>query len=183
MVKLLSAIGIITVICLCASCKKAVDYGTTAVQKMSNGWWVVASSTDSGVVGQYAPASDHMFFVTYNTSENTADAIWVDDLGYLSYFDQGIYDIKSTLTASLANFTMTGGSGTANLYQTGNAVNWASGKIFPKGGVSRSGVVTDSIFLQVVFAAKSTDTLTIKGVARTGFDADDYPASPYTPNP
>lgn len=179
MVKLLSAIGFVAGLCLFASCKKSQDYGATALQKMSNGWWVVASSTDSGVLARSASALNHIFFVTYNTSENTNNALWVDDLQYIG----SGYDVKSTLTASLAGFTLTGASGTENLYQSGNAIKWASGKIFVKGGISRSGVATDSLFLQVIFAANPADTLTIKGVARTGFDADDYPAMPYTPGP
>ena len=74
-------------------------------------------------------------------------------------------------------------SGTANLYQPSGSVQWASGKVFPKGGVSRTGAVTDSIHVQFLFAGNPGDTLTIQGVARTGFDGDDWPESPYTPGP
>jgi hypothetical protein len=171
---------------LVASCTKKQDYGGTAVQKMANGWWVKAYSSVNGLVSVTPPANPagsdsaagHIFFVTYNTSADTKDSLWVDDLGNIGAFGPAGYDVKSTLGVNDANYTLTS-SGTANLYQIGNPVRYANGMIFPKGGRSRSGVATDSIFLQIVFTAGATDTLTIEGVARTGFDQDDWPASPY----
>jgi predicted short-subunit dehydrogenase-like oxidoreductase (DUF2520 family) len=178
MVKLLSAIGFLAGVCLIGSCSKTQNYGGTAVQKMANGWWVVASSTNAGVVSLSPAASNHIFFVTYNASQNTTDSLWADDLGGIG----GPYDVKALLGVNLTNYTMSSG-GTANLYQPSSAVQWASGTIFPKGGLSRTGEVTDSIHLQFLFAGDPGDTLTIQGVARTGFDGDDWPVTPYTPTP
>lgn len=171
---------------LMASCTKKQDYGGTAVQKMANGWWVKAYSTVNGLVSITPPANPagsdsaagHVFFVTYNTSANTSDSIWADDLNNIGANGPAGYDFKSTLGTNYLSYTFSS-AGVANLYQSGNAIRFAKGTVFPKGGRSRSGVVTDSLFLQVVFAANATDTLTIKGVARTGFDQDDWPASPY----
>lgn len=183
MVKLLSAIGLITGICLFTSCTKKQDYGNTAVEKMSSGWWVLAYSSKNGPIvipppASWDTASNHIFFVTYNTSGDSSNAIWVDDL-------EGIgspYDVKAVLDANLADYTMSS-TGAPNEYDPTNSVTWASGKIFPKGGLSRTGVVTDSIFVQFLLANNPGDTLTIRGVARTGFDADEWPAQPYTPTP
>jgi hypothetical protein len=178
MVKLLSAIGVITGVCLVASCTKTQNYGGTAVQKMANGWWVTAYSSVNGVVSLTPAASNHIFFVTYNASQNTADSVWADDLGGIG----GPYDVKALLGANLSNYTLSSG-GAANLYQPGSSVQWASGKVFPKGGISRTGEVTDSLHLQFLLTGNPGDTLTIQGVARTGFDGDDWPESPYTPTP
>jgi hypothetical protein len=179
MVKLLSAIGVIAGICLAASCTKTQNYGGTAVQKVANGWWVMAYSSVNGVVSLTpAAAANHIFFVTYNASENTGDSVWADDLEGIG----GPYDVKALLGVDLSGYTLTSGV-TANLYQSTNSVQWASGKVFPKGGVSRTGEVTDSIHLQFLFTGNPGDTLTIQGVARTGFDGDDWPESPYTPTP
>ncbi len=183
MVKLLSAIGVLAGVCLIASCMKTQNYGGTAVGKVSNGWWVMAYSSKSGLIAIPPPAptdtaSNHIFFVTYNTAANTQDSVWADDLSNIG----GVYDVKAELSVSLTEYTLSS-SGTANLYQPTSPVQWASGKIFPKGGVSRTGVVTDSIHLQLLFTGNPGDTLTIQGVARTGFDGDDWPVSPYTPTP
>jgi hypothetical protein len=183
MVKLISAIGILAGLCLLDSCTKTQNYGGTAVQKMANGWWVMAYSSKNGLVSLTPTsgpdtASNHIFFVTYNASENSADSLWVDDLEGIG----GGYDVKALLSASLSNYTLSS-AGTTNLYQPSSAVQWAGGTIFPKGGVSRTGVVTDSIHVQFLFTGDPGDTLTIQGVARTGFDGDDWPVTPYTPNP
>lgn len=183
MVKLLSIIGLFAGLCVVGSCTKRQDYGGTAVQQMSNGWWVMAYSSVNGVVSitpTTGPdtASNHIFFVTYNAAQNTADSVWADDLGYIG----GNYDVKALLGVNLSTYTLASGQ-TANLYQSTNPVQWAAGKIFPKGGLSRTGVVTDSIHLQFLFTGSPGDTLTIQGVARTGFDGDDWPVSPYTPTP
>src|ERR1700739_2221702 len=143
MVKLLSAIGFIAGGCLVASCTQTADYGGAAGQKMANGWWVVAYSSVNGVVSLTPAASNHIFFVTYNASQNTTDSLWADDLEGIG----GPYDVKALLGVKLSNYTITSGA-TANLYQSTNPVQWASGNVFPKGGVSRTGEITDSIHLQ-----------------------------------
>jgi hypothetical protein len=176
MVKSFSAIGILASICLVAACTKKQNYGGTPVQQASNGWWVTAYSTVNGQLAISAAAGNHVFFVTYNSIANTTDSLWADDLGYLG----GGYDVKALLGLNLSSLTIASG-GAANIY--GTSVQWAGGKIFPKGGLSRTGVKTDSLFLQFLFAGNPGDTLTVKGVARTGFDGDDWPVSPYTPTP
>jgi hypothetical protein len=183
MTRLFSAFGILASVCVVASCTKTQNYGSTAVQQVSNGWWVMAYSSVNGIVSitpTTGPdtASNHIFFVTYNASQNTADSVWADDLENIG----GNYDVKALLGVDLSTYTLTS-AGAANLYQSTNPVQWASGKVFPKGGLSRTGVVTDSIHLQFLFAGNPGDTLTIQGVARTGFDGDDWPVSPYTPTP
>jgi hypothetical protein len=180
MIKLLSAIGILAAgVFLFGSCTKSQNYGGTATEKVSNGWWALAYSSVNGPITPASAAStgdNYIFFTTYNTSGNTPDSVWVDDLGYIG----APYDVKAEIGVNLSTYTLSS-SGTVNLYDS--SVTWASGKVFPKGGLSRTGVVTDSIHIQFLLAGDPGDTLTIQGVARTGFDGDDWPASPYTPTP
>jgi hypothetical protein len=179
MVKSFSAMGILAGVCLMAACTKRQNYGSTAVEQASSGWWVTATSSVNGVLAiPPADADNHLFFTTYNASANTRDSLWVDDLGYIG----GVYDVKALLGIDPGTFTLKSG-GTVNLYQSGNDVQWAAGKIFIKGGRSRTGVVTDSLFVQMLFTGNPGDTLTIAGVARTGFDGDDWPDPGYTPTP
>jgi len=183
MMKKLSAIGLIAGLCLFGACKKSQDYGGAKVQQMANGWWVLAYSSKTGPIvipppASWDTASNHIFFTTYNTSADSANELWVDDLQNIG----GNYDVKAVLNVNLSGYTMNS-SGAANLYGSANSVTWANGKIFPKGGVSRTGVVCDSIFVQFLMAANPGDTITFKGVSRTGFDGDDWPVSPYTPTP
>jgi hypothetical protein len=185
-----------------SSCSKTFpDNGQTATFKMSNNWWVSVSSVDSG---SFTGAS-RILFTTYNTSANMTDSIWVDDnrffdtaLAQGTTDDLGLvkhgYDFKVEVASDYTNFTFTTGGPADNLYPRDSLVPSAgssvsdsivympntpvtvlNGKIFPKGGHSRTGVVTDSIYMQVLFAKFPGDTLTIAGVSRTGFVDDEYP--------
>jgi hypothetical protein len=166
MYKILCFIALVAALPLLNGCTKTLPAnGATAVVKMANGWWVQASSLDAGPLPS---AGTHSFLTTYNTASNAIDSLFVDDLGYLG----NGYDFKTETTANYTAFTFTS-SASFNFYQP-DSVTIIKGQIFPKGGLSRSGVVTDSIYLQVSFSDIPGDVLTVAGVARTGFDQDDY---------
>ena len=159
---------------------------------------------------KYDTSSNHFLVFTYNTSANSSDSIWVDNTYALSgdwYAGPGGpgpwgYDFTATVGVNLANysFASNGAANTAlkdtmiaslvppftvdSAVQINNPISWMRGEIFPKGGKSRSGAsVVDSIFLQFLFANNPGDTLTVKGVARTAFDQDDWPVGIYAPAP
>lgn len=158
----------------------------------------------------YDSASNHFLVFTYNTSANTKDSIVVDDT-YAISVDWATgpggpgawgYDFTAAVGLNQANNTLSS-NGATNLalkdstiaslippftvdsaVQINNSISWMRGEIFPKGGKSRSGRnVVDSIFLQFLFASNPGDTLTVKGVARTQFDEDDWPIGLYAPAP
>jgi hypothetical protein len=149
-----------------AACKRTLpSYGQTAVVKMANNWWVTAHTPNNGYYKD-GNGSMNFFFATYNSSSNAVDSLWLDDL-------ENGYGIKTEVTADYTNFTFSS-TASYNLY-LGDSVTVFNGKILLNGGHSASGVVVDSIYFQALFSDDPGDTLTMAGVARTGFDQDEYP--------
>jgi lipid-binding putative hydrolase len=160
------SVGVFIISCTKAPQYSSAQYGSTAVKKMSNEWWVNISLPG---LGNLTPTPT--FFQTYNTASNTADSMWLDDLG-------NGYGFKCTTAVNYPALTF-GVKNSLNNYVDGNGdsstlVTVLNGKVLPKSGHSRAGNVTDSIYMQVIFSDDATDTFTIAGTARTGFDEDDY---------
>jgi hypothetical protein len=180
----LIAILIIAAAFSLGGCRKLPVPGKTATVNMSNGYWVTAYSSVNGLVS-VTPANsgmyNHIFINTYNTTDNTTDSIWVDDmdaLGNLNSNNAG-YDFKVTAPANYTALTFNS-SGYLGNWSDNNTTSAqiVKGVIFPKGGKSPTGVATDSIYIQVVFQNNTADTLTVLGVAFTGYPGDNYPVFP-----
>lgn len=150
------------------SCKKTnlPDPGKTAVQNLANEWWVMLTSGGSDIYGL-----GHFKIATYNSAANS-NLLWVDD------FQNG-YGFKVKALADPANLTFAA-KDSANLYydpaHPGNypqTVTITGGKVFPNQGRSKTGNVTDSIYMQITFAGDPTNYV-ISGTARTRWAEDDY---------
>jgi len=165
MKRILFAILFITLGSL-VSCKKdSFDPGTTVGKVVANGWWVNLQLGGSNLT------SKPTFFSSYNTSANSTDSLWLDDL-------KNGYGFKCKVAANYSNFTF-GTTNSSNEYYDGTPnfpakVTILNGKILLKAGHSRAGNVTDSIYMQAKFSDDPTETFTILGTARTGFVEDDY---------
>jgi hypothetical protein len=153
------ATAFIIIAFISSSCKKDVKPGETAAVKAANGWWVTFTLGGSDVYGLGT-----FFLNTYNTSAND-DSLWVDDLGHSWQFKVKTKIDYSTLTFSTAN--------AQNEYYN-ITVNITDGKILSKGGRSKSGVPTDSIYFKANFSDDPSNTYVISGTARTGLIEDDY---------
>lgn len=152
------------------SCKKSsYDPGTTKSPKASNGWWVTYSVGGSPIAGP-------VFFSTYNTSADKADSMWIDDL-------KNFWTFKGKVALNYSALTFSNPV-SVNGYYADTAII-ANGKIIPKGGHSKSGVATDSLYMEIQFSDENTGapdfiptpyqtTFQISGTARTGFIEDDY---------
>jgi hypothetical protein len=141
------------------SCKKNLpDVGATSSVKMANEWWVTLKQGSTDLIGT------HVKIATYNTSSNN-DTIWVDDLGNTWQFK-----VKAKANYDSLSFKT---SGAENEYYA-ITVNLTGGKIFPNGGKSKTGNVTDSIYMQAEFSDDPGTIYTISGHARTRFTEDDY---------
>lgn len=144
------------------SCKKSsFDPGKTAAVNASNGWWVTYSVNG-------APYYGPVFFSTYNVSANTTDSLWIDDL-------EQFWQFKGKVALDYTNLTFSNPSCINEYYSSDAKV--ANGKIMPKAGHSKSGVVTDSIYFEIQFSDDSPaygTTFQVSGTARTGFIEDDY---------
>jgi hypothetical protein len=184
----LIAILIIAAAFSLGGCRKLPVPGKTATVNMSNGYWVTAYSSVNGLVS-VTPANsgmyNHIFINTYNTTDNTTDSIWVDEMGAIGDLNETtnptyvMYDFKVTAPANYTAYTFNGGGFLTNWSPNNTtSAQIVKGEIFPKGGKSPTGIATDSIYVQVVFQNNPSDTLTLLGVAFTGYPGDNYPVFP-----
>ena len=142
--------------------KKLENPGATNTVAMSNEWWVTLAT---GGVVQYGGA--HLLFSTYNTSQNVADSLWLDDLG-------NVWNFKIKVLANPTNLTFLTTDSAQNEYYD-IRVKISNGKIIPKGGVGyTTGSIVDSIYMEAVFGDDPTNTYVISGVARSRWAQDDY---------
>jgi hypothetical protein len=151
------------------SCKRTLpDNGKTAVVNMANGWWVTYSVQGTPLL------ATPVFFSTYNTSENTTDSLWIDDLG-------NFWDFKGKVASDYTHLTFSNNACVNTYYD--DTAQIANGKILLKAGHSRTGVLTDSIYFEIKFSddedangnpAPYLNTYVVSGTARTGIIADDY---------
>lgn len=146
-------------IILTMSCQKTFVNGTTKATKAASGWWITFTQdgTDVFKIGT-------KFLNTYNTSAND-DSIWVDDL-------LNTWQFKCKAAINYQNLTFSTTNSANEYYPI--TVNIAKGKIMTKAGTSKSGVKTDSIYMEVNFSDDPSNTYVISGTARTGFIEDDY---------
>ena len=161
--------GITLTILVFTSCQKKPDIGGTAAEKMANEWWV---TLDQGGT-QDVYGIGHFQIATYNSAAND-NTIWVDDL-------TNGWGFKSKVTADYNTLTFAAANGADNEYYDPAhptkypiKVTITEGKIIPNGGHSKTGVVTDSIYMKVEFSDDPGTIYTMPGHARTRFAEDDY---------
>jgi hypothetical protein len=149
------------VMVLFLSCTKKLEApGATNTVTMSNEWWVTLTLNGDDLLGA------HVLFSTYNTSHNSADSLWLDDLG-------NGYQFKCKVLADPKNLTFATDSSQNEYYDV--RVHIANGKIIPNGGKGYStGNVVDSIYMEASFGDDPGDTFIISGVARSRWAQDDY---------
>ncbi len=140
--------------------KKLENPGATNTVAMSNEWWVTLTLGGNDLLGE------HVLFSTYNTSQNTADSLWLDDLGLG-------YQFKCKVLANPMALTFSTDSSQNQYYDI--RVHIANGKIIANGGVGKStGSIVDSIYMEASFGDDPGDTFIISGVARSRWAQDDY---------
>jgi len=142
------------------SCQKVKPAGATVAVKMANEWWVTLDL--NGVQDVYGIG--HFRIATYNTSAND-DSIWVDDYG-------NGWNVKFKAAADFTNLTFNANNAQNQYYNI--TVNQTDGKVLPKAGHSKSGIVCDSIHMKVEFSDDPGDVYEMNGVERTKFPQDDY---------
>jgi hypothetical protein len=157
--RMYSIIAIFMVLFL--SCTKKLEApGATNTVAMTNEWWVTLTLDGQDLLGA------HVLFGTYNTSQNVADSLWLDDLG-------NGYQFKCKVLADPKNLTFSTDSSQNEYYDV--RVHIANGKIIPNGGKGYStGNPVDSIYMEASFGDDPGDTFIISGVARSRWAQDDY---------
>jgi hypothetical protein len=151
-------IALVSMVVISACKKNLPDPGATSAVKIANEWWVTLKQGTSDLIGK------HVKIATYNTSSNS-DSIWVDDL-------ENTWQFKVKAKANFDSLTFTTSQAQNEYYNI--TVNLTNGKIFPGKGRSKTGNVTDSIYMQAEFSDDPGTIYTISGHARTRFAEDEY---------
>ncbi len=140
--------------CTMISCQKTKDPGATAAVKLANEWWAELKLDGDNV---YGPAQFSKI-ATYNTSANTNE-LWVDDM-------HGLWDFKVKAAADFNSLTFNASQAVSVIPNYDIKVNITDGKVILNGGHSKSGNITDSIYMKIEF---EDDPGTIYTIERLGF--------------
>jgi hypothetical protein len=144
------------------ACQKDPSIEKTSTYPLSGEWWVTLRDADGNVVADYAK------LLTYNTSSNKGDSLWIDDQGNIWTFKVKVGCNAGSKTFSVAD-SVTSVSEDYNI-----KIDVKDGKVVLKGGKTKNGNVSDSIYFKIGFGDDPGNTYVISGVRRTGFKDDDY---------
>jgi hypothetical protein len=139
----------------------------TAIGDMAGEWYVTHKVETSPGVFEDIFGVGYVVINTFNTSENTPDSMFVDDLGHF-------WDYQALVNVERASKTFSA-ENAENLNYDSNGVTISNGKIIIGGGQSRTGVETDSIYYEVSFGDDDDNfTYIVSGHRRTGFEEDEF---------
>jgi len=134
-------------------------------------WWVTARYNDG--------TADHEWgyykLLTFGTTSNTADSMWVADYHTGTAYGNYFWAVKSKTGVNMSNLSFGNAVAKPNSVYTGCDITIANGKVIVNGGKSTSGTVTDSIYFETKFSDDANGfTYKISGVRRTGFLEDEH---------
>ena len=144
------------------SCVKEYDDdpGGTATQAMAGEWWVQAGIDNELLSPQYYK------ILTYNTSDNANNKMWIDDQGEF-------WEFKVKMDVNLANKTFTATGGENTYYDI--TVTLKNGKVIPGASIGpNSKAVTDSIYVEAEFSDDPGTIYQLSGYRRTRWQVDDH---------
>lgn len=144
---------------------------------VSGEWWVTYKTSNGTDVG-----GGYTRLLTFNTSTNRGDSIWVTDItGDKSGGAGNFWTFKCKSGLKINDRSFAGQNSASNVMMGSSPydirVNVANGKVIPKGGKTKGGNVSDSIYFEVQFSDDSPSfgtTYRVSGVRRTGFKEDEY---------
>jgi hypothetical protein len=166
--------------------QKDPEIDKTATYPMNGEWWVTyrlddgsGNLVDAGIVWGIGELG-HFKALTYNTVENVSNKLWITDVDGLSYDASGnfwSYRVVTDLNLSSKSFdvdTATNAAYDSHGDPYDIQVTVKNGKVILGGGLSRTGVVTDSIYYELEFSDDPGNIYYVGGHRRTGFYEDEY---------
>ena len=140
------------------SCQKE-DIGGTATESLAGDWYVEVS-----VEGEVI--TDRFHLLTYNTSANNPNEIFIDD-------QDNFWEFKIKATSDVNSLTFSANDA-LNLTYDDCTVSVTNGKIVKNGGVQNNGSPADLITMDVTFS-DDDDALVyhIEGVRYSGLEEND----------
>lgn len=138
-----------------ASCSKE-DIGGTATESMAGDWYVtVEAVAEDGTVIDPDFNGERVHMLTYNTAENVATAMYIDDLGTEV---GGFLGMKAKVTCDPAAMTFASNgtveNETSHSSHVSDQLQITNGKILLKAGHQNNGSVADSIDFYMQYADK-----------------------------
>lgn len=156
-----------------ASCKEDdPNIQNTEAVKFAGEWFVTYTLGGSDAGGGYTK------IITSNTAANLPTEIMVTDYVDPNATSGNFWSYKAKATAIPASLEFNADKAESDVVVKGDpystTVTITNGKIFPKGGFSKTKVVVDSIYFEVVFGDDPGDKFICSGHKRTGFSEDEY---------
>jgi hypothetical protein len=160
---------ITTAACFSACEKDDPEVGYTAIGKATGEWWVTYQVETSPGVFEDIFHLGHTPLLSYNTADNAPNQIWLDDQGNFWPFK-----FKSGFEAGTMTFSATNAPSIVQSNNKNFTATVTGGKVILGGGLSRTKVVTDSIYFQIEFSDEPGTIYHASGHRRTGFLEDEF---------
>lgn len=148
---------------LTTSCEKE-EVGGTATESLAGEWYVTANIVDNGQVIEDPYGIGRFNILTYNTSANTGDEIWVDDM-------DNFWSFKVKASADVNALTFSASNVQNQSYDC--TVTITNAKVIKKGGVQNNGSPADYITMDVEFSDDPGTIYRIEGVRYSGLAEND----------
>ena len=147
------------------SCQKE-DIGGTATESLAGVWYVQANVVNGdGSVTEDPYGLGRFQIMTYSTSANNPNEIWIDDSKNFWNFKVKANGDINTLTFSAPNADNQRGDEIT--------VNITNGKIIKNGGVQNNGSPADYITMDVEFSDDPGTIYRLEGVRYSGLEEND----------
>ena len=147
------------------SCQKE-DIGGTATESLAGDWYVQANmvNADGSVIEDpYGLGRFHL--LTYNTSANNPNEIWIDDI-------KNFWNFKVKANGDINTLTF-GAASAENQRGDEITINITNGKIIKNGGMQNNGSPADYITMDVEFSDDPGTIYRLEGVRYSGLVEND----------
>ncbi|MFY0644788.1 MAG: hypothetical protein JXR19_10015 [Bacteroidia bacterium] len=161
MKKIKGIVMLIALVAFISSCQEEYEPEMYAGHQIAGEWYVTYNLGGTDVGHGYST------MLTFNTAANDGAQIWVSDEAHF-------WDFKAKVAANPEGMSFGQSDSLENQAYPVNIVI-KNGKVITDGGKSKTGVVTDSIYMVVGFGDDTPGTeYVVSGHRRTGFVEDDF---------
>ena len=144
------------------SCQKE-DIGGTATESLAGQWYVQANMVNAdGSVIEDPYGLGRFQILTYNTSANTPNEIWIDDI-------KNFWNFKVKANGDINTLTF-GAASAENQRGDEITINITNGKIIKNGGMQNNGSPADYITMDVEFSDDPGTIYRLEGVRYSGLE-------------
>ena len=147
------------------SCQKE-DIGGTATESLAGQWYVQANMVNAdGSVIEDPYGLGRFQILTYNTSANNPNEIWIDD-------SKNFWNFKVKANGDINTLTF-GAASAENQRGDEITINITNGKIIKNGGMQNNGSPADYITMDVEFSDDPGTIYRLEGVRYSGLVEND----------